>query len=254
MSHDPLFSIITVTYNAANTVGPTLDSVDSQTCKDYEHIIVDGASSDSTLEVVKQKANPRRLAFSEPDEGLYDAMNKGIGQSIGEYLIFLNAGDKFHSPETLEKIKKIIQENDNPGIVYGQTNLVDATGRFIAPRHLTAPENLSLRDFSRGMVVCHQAFIAARKVVPLYNLRWKFSADYEWCLICLMHSRKNVYSGDVVIDYLADGMTTANRRKSLIERFQIMSIYYGFWKTVWRHFGFINRFLKHKKELKNASI
>ena len=250
---EPLFSIITVTFNAASTVGRTLKSVSSQKFTDYEHLIIDGASTDSTLEIVRKSSRPElRQVFSEPDKGLYDAMNKGIGKARGKYLIFLNSGDKFHSDDTLGLIARKIEENDYPGVVYGQTDLVDDKGRYLAPRHITAPEKLTLADFSQGMVVCHQAFVAERRIAPYFSTKYRFSADYEWCIICLMHSKKNVYADAVLIDYLAEGISTSNRKDSLKERFKIMSFYYGFWPTVWRHFGFISRFMKHKKALKAA--
>lgn len=252
---EPLFSIITITYNAASTVERTLKSVESQSFKDYEHIIVDGASTDGTLAIVTSTDDGgRRRVQSEPDSGLYDAMNKGLGLAKGIYLIFLNAGDKFHSPDSLQEISKAAASETMPGIIYGQTNLVDGEGRFVAPRHLTAPEKLEYADFARGMLVCHQAFVVLRRIAPLYSLKYRFSADYDWCIQCLMHSRQNAYTGTVLIDYLAEGLTTANRRRSLVERFKIMSYYYGFWPTLVRHFGFIQRFLSHKKQLKNAHI
>lgn len=252
---EPLFSIITICYNAGHTIGRTLDSVASQTFRDYEHIIVDGASTDETLDIVSAApgAGQRRVQ-SEPDDGLYDAMNKGVGLASGRYLIFMNAGDKFHSHDTLGVIARSIVDNDMPGIVYGQTNLVDDEGRFLSERHLTAPENLRLKDFARGMLVCHQAFVALRRIAPYYNLKYRFSADYDWCIQCLMHSRKNVNTGEVLVDYLAEGVTTANRRRSLMERFRIMSMYYGFWPTAFRHLGFIFRFMSHEKKMKDAHI
>lgn len=255
MSPEPLFSIITICYNAAGTIGRTMDSVACQTYTDYEHIIVDGSSTDDTIRIVTSAGRPElRRVQSEPDDGLYDAMNKGIGLARGKYLIFLNAGDKFHRPDTLEIIARAIVGNDMPGIVYGQTDLVDDEGRFLAKRHLTAPDNLCLKDFAHGMLVCHQAFVALRRIAPYYNLKYRFSADYDWCIQCLMHSRKNVYTGEVLVDYLAEGVTTANRRKSLVERFRIMRLYYGFWPTAFRHLGFILRFMSHRKKLKNAHI
>lgn len=250
----PLFSIITVTYNARATAERTLRSVAGQTCKDYEHIIVDGASTDGTLEIIGNCPGAElRKVISEPDKGLYDAMNKGISLAQGDYLIFLNAGDKFHSAGTLQEIAEAIELNDSPGVVYGQTDLVDDHGRFLAPRHLRAPEHLTYKDFSRGMVVCHQAFVAQRKIAPYFSLKYRYSADYEWCLICLMHSEKNVYIDGVLVDYLAEGMTTGHRKDSLCERFKLMSTYFGFWPTVWRHFGFIPRFLQHRREMKKAN-
>jgi glycosyltransferase involved in cell wall biosynthesis len=249
----PLFSIITVTYNASNTIKRTLDSVDSQTCKVYEHLIVDGASKDDTLAIVNRAASSLRIVKSSPDKGIYDAMNKGIGMAKGDYLIFLNAGDAFHDETTLQKIADAIMENDYPGIVYGQTNLVDINGRYLAPRHLRAPERLKLSSFANGMLVCHQAFVVLRKIAPLYDLKYRLSADYEWCIRCLQHSKRNCYIDDVLIDYLSEGMTTANRRASLIERFKIMSKYYGFMPTLARHLRFIPRYFKHKKEISKAT-
>ena len=249
----PLFSIITVTFNASNTVERTIKSVDSQTFDDFEHLIIDGASSDDTLAIVEnlgKKAN--RIVLSEPDNGIYDAMNKGIGMARGKYLVFLNSGDKFHSKDTLSLIAETIEKNDSPGIVYGQTDLVDDYGTFVAPRHLSAPETLVLSDFAKGMVVCHQAFVAKRSIAPYFSLKYRYSADYEWCIICLMHSKKNVYIDSVLIDYLIEGASTANRKDSLKERFNIMSTYYGFWPTVWRHIGFVGRYFRHKRQLKKA--
>ena len=241
----PLFAIITATYNAGATLKRTLESIDSQTFTDYEHIIVDGASTDNTLEIAGAHNSERRRVVSEPDRGLYDAMNKGMGLTTGRYLIFLNAGDKFHSPDTLKTIADTRAANEEPGIVYGQTNIVDNEGRYIGPRHLLAPDELTLKSFADGMLVCHQAFIAVRKIVGFYNTSYRFSADYEWCIRCLQHSRKNIGLGDtVLIDYLNEGMTTRNHRSSLLERFRIMSLYYGFFPTIARHFAFAARALR----------
>lgn len=242
----PMFSIITVTYNAASTLPPTLRSVAEQTCGLYEHIIVDGASSDGTIELALKFENPRIRFSSAPDRGIYDAMNKGLADATGDYVIFLNAGDTFHTPETLQQIADEVMANDYPGVVYGQTDLVDADRRRIGPRHLTAPDNLTLQSFSNGMMVCHQAFVALRRITGPFNLNYRFSADYEWCIHVLQHSKRNVLIPEVIIDYLSEGMTTRNRRRSLMERFRIMCYYYGTVPTIMRHFRFALRFLKSK--------
>lgn len=253
MPEQPLFSIITVTYNAESTLPVTIASVDSQTCRNFEHLIMDGASTDATVAIARGSGSPLRHVISQPDHGLYDAMNHGRDVSKGRYLIFLNAGDTFHSPDTLAHIEQAILANDYPGIVYGQTDLVDASRRRIGSRHLTAPEHLTLHSFSQGMVVCHQSMAVLKRITGTYDLRYRFSADYEWCIRCLQHSRHNVYLPEVIADYLSEGVTTANRRRSLMERFRIMCYYYGAWTTIINHIRFIPRFLRQRRIERNAS-
>lgn len=248
----PLFSIITVTYNAEATIERTLRSVASQTCHLYEHIIVDGLSSDSTLAIVRDSGLPRLQIISQKDSGIYDAMNTGISETQGDYLIFLNAGDKFHSPDTLQILADAIMDNHYPGIVYGQTELVDDSGRKVGDRHLRAPEKLTLESMKDGMVVCHQALAVMRRIASLYNLKYKYSSDYEWLLLCLQHSRHNVYVPRVICDYLSEGMTTAHHRASLKERFKIMSTYFGFWTTVGLHVKFLFRYLRRRSSAANV--
>lgn len=249
----PLFTIITVTYNAEATLPATLASVREQTCRLFEYIVMDGVSSDRTLKLAIDAGIPEAKIVSSRDNGIYDAMNKAMEASSGEYLIFLNAGDTFHSPDTLQLIADTIVDNDYPGIVYGQTDLVDADRKFVAPRHLRAPEHLNVKSFAEGMTVCHQAFIANRKLAQPYNTAYRLSADYDWCIRCLQRSRRNVYIDAVLIDYLFEGESTHRRRASLMERFKIMSYYYGFFPTLGRHLGFIGRFMRHRRTIKKAT-
>lgn len=245
-SNSPLFSIITVTYNASATLGRTMQSVATQTCGDYEHIIMDGVSKDDTVAIARRFSNVRTHIVSRPDNGLYDAMNNAMDIATGEYLIFLNAGDKFHNSGALQRLAETIESNNRPGIVYGQTDLVDDNGKYIGPRHLTAPRTLTVKSFKKGMLVCHQAMAVRRDIAPHYDTQWRFSADYDWCIICLKRSGKNVYVDSTLIDYLYEGMTTRNHRASLRERFRIMAHHYGFFPTVLRHLGFVLRGIKRK--------
>lgn len=248
----PLFSIITVCYNAEATIARTLGSVAEQSCRLYEHIIKDGASKDSTLDIVESMATDRTVLISDADKGIYDAMNQALAIAKGDYVIFLNAGDKFHSPDTLQHFADAILANDYPGIVYGQTDLVDNQGLRLGPRHLVAPPVLTLESFKDGMVVCHQAFAALRRFTPFYNLDYKYSADYEWCIQCLQHSRHNVYLPEVVVDYLSEGVTTAHHSESLKERLRIMCTYYGTVPTILRHIKFAFRYLKRRRTAANS--
>lgn len=242
---EALFSIITVTYNAEKELPFTVNSVKEQTYTGFEYLVIDGNSTDNTLKIAEKSGIPNTIIISEPDKGLYDAMNKGIKLASGKYLIFLNAGDSFSSEETLDTIaQKAIATNGD--ILYGQTQLVGSDRKVIGMRHLTAPEKLTFDSFRNGMLVCHQAFIVKRNLAPQYNLRYRFSADYEWCLKCLKKSDKNVYIKDIIIDYLTDGMTDKNHKKSLRERFDIMCKYYGTIPAVLKHILFIPRFIKEK--------
>ena len=245
---NPLFSIITVTYNAADSIEATLESISKQTFGNFELLIIDGNSTDNTVELA-EKANIDNIKiFSEKDKGIYDAMNKGLQKSLGKYVLFLNAGDSFHDENILKNIADKIYENNFPDIVYGQTLIVDHKRKVLGKRHLNAPLHLDFNSFSYGMVVCHQAFFAKKEITDNYNLKYRFSSDYEWCLKCLMRSQSNIYAGDEpIIDYLYEGVTTNNHKKSLVERFKIMSEYYGIYKTICRHISFIPRFVQKKK-------
>lgn len=247
----PLFSIITVTYNAADTVGPTLDSVSKQTFGDYEHLLIDGLSSDETINIIKRHSNPRIHLLSEKDCGIYDAMNKGLSIATGQYVIFLNAGDRFPNPDTLQHYAEKIHDNDYPGIVYGQTRLIDCKGEYVGERHLKAPEHLTLDSFKNGMVVCHQAMAVNTKIALLFNLKYKYSADYEWAIVCLQHSRKNIYLPEVTADYLYEGTTTVHHKESLYERMRIMCTYYGILPTILRHIKFAVRYLLRSRNTKS---
>lgn len=242
---EPLFSIITITFNAEKELPPTLDSVSRQTFHDFEYLIIDGKSSDNTVKIAQDSGISMRM-ISEPDKGLYDAMNKGMRKAKGKYLIFLNAGDAFHSPETLSEIATTAEANGYPGIVYGQTQLVNSSREFVGMRHLSAPKHLTFKSFSRGMLVCHQAFVVKREIAGSYDLRYRFSADYEWCLRCLKKMKSSAYTGTTLIDYLTDGLTEKNHKASLKERYRIMCDYYGTVPTIIRHIGFFFRNLRRK--------
>lgn len=240
-----LFSIITVTYNAAQTIEPTLRSVAEQTCEDYEHLIIDGASTDDTLDVCRRYARERLAVNSEKDAGIYDAMNRGIEKAHGKYLIFLNAGDTLHTKDTLAQYAEAAKEN--PDIIYGQTELVSGRERIpTGPRHLTAPAVLTADSFKNGMLVCHQAMAVKRSIAPKYDLRYRLSADFDWAIRCLKQSKSNAYLGTVVADYLDEGATTRNHRASLKERYEIMCRHYGKVPTALRHIKFAIRALIRK--------
>lgn len=237
----PKFTIITVTYNAEKVLEDTIRSVISQTYPLIEYIIVDGASKDGTLSVIDRYRPRIHAVVSEPDKGLYEAMNKGIALAGGDYLCFLNAGDCFHREDTLRQTARSINGNKLPDVLYGETAIVDSNRHFLHMRRLSAPETLTWKSFRQGMLVCHQAFFARRALVEPYDLNYRFSADFDWCIRIMKKARTLHNTHLTIIDYLAEGMTTQNRQRSLKERFRIMAKHYGLISTVAHHVWFALR-------------
>ena len=251
------FSVITCTYNASETLQRTLNCVLSQTWPHVEHLIIDGASTDGTLEMAlryKENSDVEEnghsvTVVSERDKGLYDAMNKGLDRATGTYVVFLNAGDVYPSPDTLELIAGSVGEDELlPGVLYGDTDIVDATGHFLRHRRLQPPEDgLSWHSFRQGMLVCHQAFYARMDLAKRthYDLRYRYSADVDWCIRIMKaadHENlplKNVEM--VAVNFLDGGMTTKYHRASLRERFRVMCRHYGFLSTLGMHLWFVFR-------------
>ena len=253
------FTIVTCTFNAEHELQRTLDSVFHQSYADVEHLILDGLSHDRSVEMAqtyKQRSDEARtghevVVCSERDSGLYDAMNKGIARAAGDYIVFLNAGDTFPSEATLEHIAHSIGDGEAlPGVIYGDTDIVNDEGRFLRHRRLQPPTKLTWRSFRNGMLVCHQAFYALATLAKdnPYNLNYRFSADVDWCIRVMKEAErrhlmlKNV--DEVVVNYLDGGMTEKNHRVSLRERFSIMRRHYGLPLTLIMHVWFAVRQLK----------
>lgn len=232
----PSLTIITICFNAADCIERTLRSVSDQTDLSFEYLIIDGASTDRTLDMVRRICPFARI-FSEPDKGIYDAMNKGLLRATGDYVWFMNAGDEIYDKDTVAKLQKIIVAS--PDVIYGDTMIKNEGGQELGLRRLRPPKDLSWRSFSNGMLVCHQSFIARRSLVSKYDLRYKFSADFDWCIKVLKKSQDIVNSNLILSGYLNEGATTCNHRASLKERFRIMCHYYGFIETLFKHFLFL---------------
>lgn len=235
----PRISIITICYNAASTITRTLRSVSAQTYPNIQYLIIDGASKDNTLELVRELA-PEAEIYSERDKGIYDAMNKGLDRATGDYVWYVNAGDALASPTTVEDLVRATCTGDSlPDVLYGDTRLIDAEGHDLGLRRLRPPHQLDWRSFRSGMLVCHQAFVAKRSISPHYDLSYRFSADVDWCIRVLKEAKTTAFYPEPIALYLNEGTTTANHRASLIERFHVMRHHYGLVTTVLQHLRFL---------------
>ena len=252
---------VTITYNAAAVLQPTLNSVLQQDYPHIVHLIIDGASTDDTLKLVDDYIARSNAAenghsvqvTSEPDKGIYDALNKGLRSADGDYVCFLNAGDFLPSSDTASKIaQQVAAAGGLPAVLYGDTDIVDGEGRFLHHRRLAPPENLTWRSFRQGMLVCHQAFYARTDfaIATPYNEQYRYSADVDWCIRVMKAAEKEnvplLNLKMVVANYRQEGQTTLHHRESLLERYRVMEHHYGRLQTLLLHSWFAVRALfKH---------
>lgn len=254
---------ITITYNAAPVLQRTLDSVLCQDYPDIVHLIIDGASTDGTLQMVNDYIERSNAAdnghqvqvTSEPDKGIYNAMNKGLRSLDGDYVCFLNAGDFLPAADTVSRIVAKAEANSPlstlnsqlPAVLYGDTDIVDGEGRFLHHRRLAPPEELSWKSFRQGMLVCHQAFYARADfaIATPYDEQYRYSADVDWCIrIMKAAAKENIPLQNlhmVVANYTEEGQTTLHHRESLLERYRVMARHYGHIQTFLLHCWFVVR-------------
>ncbi len=238
----PSLTIITITYNAEPFLERTLRSVAKAArlvpgvADDIEYILVDGASQDGTLQVAERYSSLLTRILSEPDAGLYDAMNKGISLATGDYLWFLNAGDEVHDGQVISRLLHAFQKPAD--VYYSDALFVDDAGQEIGLRSQvtphTLPENIHWRDFALGMKISHQAFIVRRAIAPAYDAT-NLSADIDWEIECLKKSQKNVFLSFPLCRYLTGGLSTRRRRRSLLDRFKVLRKHFGLLPTLANH-------------------
>ncbi len=162
-------------------------------------------------------------------------MNKAIGFAKGEFVWFINAGDKVFSLDTLQMVVDAIDQNPDTDVVYGQTVIIGENDEVLGERHRIAPANLSKKSLLDGLVVCHQSVIVRRSIAPQYDLGYKLTADYDWMCRVLDASRKNVYIDDYLSKFQTAGLSSQRRKQSLKERFVIMKRHFGLFPTLWSH-------------------
>ncbi len=230
-------SIITVVYNAAESLKKTVKSIQSQTHQDIEYIVVDGKSTDGTLQVIEQHAATITKFISEKDQGIYDAMNKGLALATGELVLFMNAGDLFYNSTTLaDSLQGYIDED----VLYGDAAIMNTSGLAYKLRdHKCPPRQLTWRSLQRGMVVCHQSLLVRRSIAPFYELRYKIAADIDWTIRLLKQSTRVKNTHLVVCKFLEGGTSSQRRNRSWLERWKILQQHYGIVLTSINHLGFL---------------
>lgn len=201
-------SIITVCFNSEKTIMDTLDSIYNQSYKDYEYIIIDGQSTDQTLEIVKKykdKFGHKLKIVSEPDYGLYDAMNKGINLAQGEIIGILNSDD-WYEVDALQKVIETFDTNKTIDIVTGKMRMVTYKKNFIEIRNNREIEKNILRFFP----VNHPATFVKKKVydeIGGFDVRYKLSADYDFICRAVVHKKSFIQIEAILANMRMGGLT-----------------------------------------------
>ncbi len=244
-------SVVTIVYNGESLIEKTILSVINQSYKNLEYLVIDGKSTDNTLEIInKYKANINIIS-SEKDTGLYDAMNKGQQLSTGDFIIFMNAGDQFYNNQVLENIASI--NNLTSDIYFGETMFVDEVFKEIGVRSVVTPhklpKKLNKQNFKYGMVVCHQSIIIRKALCSQFNIKYRFCADIDWILNALEKSNSNINVNMIVSKYLVGGISDKKKISSLIDRFEVFTKHFGFTKTLYAHCIIVVRFFRKINKL-----
>ncbi len=239
---NPVFSIITVVYNGATLLEPTIKSVIEQTYPDIQYIIVDGGSTDGTLAIIKQYDEDLDRWITEPDKGIYDAMNKGLRMATGDFVWFMNCGDTIRDFDTVEKMA--LQMESDTDILFGEVMMVDDTRADLGTRsEITTqqlPAQLDWKSLKKGMVVSHQAFLPRKSIAPKYMMD-NLSADIDWVIECLKKSRKNTNTNEVLANFLIGGTSRQQHQRALTDRYKVLSKHYGAVGNFFNHIGIVVR-------------
>ena len=223
-------------------------SVINQTYPNIEYLIIDGASNDGTVEIIKRYENRLAKFISEQDKGIYDAMNKGLALATGDYVLFMNSGDEIYATDTVAEVFATSPSGD---IYYGETEMYDAKWKSIGRRRHQAPEHFSWKSFRYGMSISHQAIYIKKSLTTPFNLKYKYSADIDWIIKASKKASNIVNTHLYVAKYLIGGMSKKKHLESLKERFEILSHYYGITANVINHvfiaFNLMAYFLRHRR-------
>lgn len=222
-----VLSIITINYNNAQGLKKTLQSVYSQRCTAFEYIIIDGASVDESKKLITEYADlfgGRMKWVSEPDRGIYNAMNKGIGMASGEYVQFLNSGDLLASDDVIDQMIESLENSGFPSILYGNM-LKDMPDGFVLRDKCFAGQDISLLGFYTGTLNHSPAYIKRSlfEKYGLYDESLKIVSDWKWYLQAIIFGgEKPVYSDIDVTLFDMNGISETNKDLDKKERRKVL--------------------------------
>lgn len=223
-------SVITVVYNDFSHIQETIESVINQDYTDLEYIIIDGNSTDGTIDIIKKFHDRINFFLTEEDKGIYDAMNKGIMNASGDWLLFLNSGDVFINSTLITKCKNYLEYADYD-IVYGD---VKAKSKELGISYNIKSNKIEL--IKNIMPMNHQSCFIKRDwhTLNLYNIKYKIAADYHFFLISYLSKRKFLKVNQVIAIISTGGLSDANRVKTFKEFLNIKNeLNYSFYNYIY---------------------
>ncbi len=234
----PKISVITVVFNRVKDIEYTIESVAYQQYSSIEYIVVDGNSTDGTQDILNKYASKIDILISEPDEGIYDAMNKGLNNATGDYVLFMNGGDQFYNHTVLYDI--FLQVGDrHPDIIYGECQVIDRQRQPMALRsdfyRRALPAKAIPEAYRYGTSISHQSFLARRPIVPKYDLRYQYSSDIDWMLTCMENASESMKVDVVISSFVYGDSSKEHVEKSQWERFLIFGKHYGWLQAIYYH-------------------
>lgn len=233
--NQPKLTVITVVYNNVQDIERTLLSVINQTYPFVEYVVIDGGSTDGTATIIQHYSDRISQWVSEPDEGIYDAMNKGLAMATGDYVLFMNSGDEIYGNNTVEQV---FATAPNAAIYYGETEMFNEKWESLGLRRHGIPEKFTWRSFRYGMNISHQAIYVQRSIAAPYDLSYQLSADIDWVIRAAKKANPNqiINTRRLVAKYLVGGMSKKRHWQSLKERFMIFTRHYGLIPNLFNHF------------------
>jgi glycosyltransferase involved in cell wall biosynthesis len=218
-------SVVTVVYNGVESIESTILSVISQTYDSIEYVIIDGGSRDGTQDVIKKYEGKISYWVSEPDKGIYDAMNKGIEAANGDWVLFLNAGDVFFNDNILSIVQSELYNCD---VLYGKTAIKQKNG------NMSVRDYYSLRLDWKVIPYCHQSVLIKRKFLRevLFNTNYKIAADYNQYFSLKTKDSKFKSINEIISIYDNDGYSSLNH-KALLNEYKKISLL--------NHFGVLEK-------------
>jgi len=223
INNKPKISVITVVYSDKIGLEKTIQSVINQTYDNIEYIIIDGGSSDGTVDVIKKYEAKIDYWVSEKDNGIYDAMNKGIVLAKGKYLLFLNAGDNFALKELLQNIiNKINALEVQPKVIYGGSNVFTEDGTFLSKLNPLVLNKKNLNRYATR-TVCHQSIFVNRDNIPLYSDKYRLKGELNWYYELVENFKEDemLNIDEIVCDYYLGGTGDKNFFENYFERINV---------------------------------